>query len=368
MKKIFVSRPIDIANTNAQCLNAKALLSRFNNKKTTWFGLHYNEPDQQVVLNRNVKLSKLMRKHLWYLHMVLAYQKSVDAIFYPGIQWMDYWGLILRKILFRKVPLIVTLEGLVGNESSRIKIKNIVGHDVFFQETSERNYLRIEKIYSMADHIIAISPFLVKVGLNMYNKKTSFIPLGIETNIFFNEKRKINNRLRVISVGTLYHRKRPNFFLELAVKYSEVDFYWYGNGELREEFIQLRDERKLTNLYFESNISATQLANVMRKADIFILCSLSEGVPKVTQEAAACGLPCIIFGHYEAHSVKDGYNGYVVWDDFQFTEKLGNLINNRSLIREMGDNGAEMAKEWSWDKLAPVWENKIIEIMNENKK
>lgn len=365
MKRIFVSRPVDIANTNAQCLNAKAMLSRFNDNGNQWLALNYREPDPVVSKNKNVKLTRLWRKHLWYLHMVLSYQQRVDAIFYPGVQWMDYWGLWLRHKLGRKVPVIATMEGLVGDEK---KISEWAGHPVYCQPVSPEVLKRISKILKGADHIVAISPFLAKIGTEMYGDKFSYIPLGIDLKTFYPSESENNpNKFRVICVGSLQKHKRPDFFLALAEKFPTAEFVWYGAGEMKNELNALKEEREIDNLFFEEPAAPEKIADEMRASDLFILCADSEGVPKVTQEAAACGLPIVIFGFYEAPTVIDGENGFVVWDDCQFSNKVEALINNRSLARLMGAKGVEMSKDWDWDIVAPLWEEKISNCMNNSK-
>jgi hypothetical protein len=89
----------------------------------------------------------------------------------------------------------------------------------------------------------------------------------------------------------------------------------------------------------------------------------SEGVPKVTQEAAACGLAQVIFGYYEAPTVRDGQTGYVVWDDNQFINRVGDLLADLTVAHAMGRRGVEMAEAWDWDRVAPLWERKVLDLI-----
>ena len=75
------------------------------------------------------------------------------------------------------------------------------------------------------------------------------------------------------------------------------------HGKLREKYLELIDEKNIKNLYFPGNLSPTDLGNAFRSGDIFILPSFAEGVPKTSQEAAACGMPILLFGYYEPFSV-----------------------------------------------------------------
>lgn len=362
--KIFITRPIDSINTNAQCLNAKALLARFKKNNFKWIALRYEVPDESVTRNTKVKIIKLWRKHLWYVHMILTYQKSVQAIFYPGIQKMDYIGLKIRNFFGRKVPIIATLEGFAFDEN-KWDFARYIGHPIYPHSVPLVDLKRMDEIYSMADHIIAISPLLARVGTKMYGDKFSVLPLGINSEVFFPPKEFVNNiKTRVICVGSLQKRKRPDLFLKLAQKFTDAEFTWYGSGEMMQELIEFKTSKNIDNLFFKGNLSPEEIAIEMRKSDLFVLPAESEGVPKVTQEAAACALPMVIFGFYEAPTVIDGENGFVVWNDEQFCEKVGELIQDKSKAREMGLNGAEMAKHWDWNEIAPRWEEKIAQLIS----
>jgi glycosyltransferase involved in cell wall biosynthesis len=157
--------------------------------------------------------------------------------------------------------------------------------------------------------------------------------------------------------------KRPELFLLMARTFPQADFVWVGEGELRQSLQAQAIGAGLNNLSFLGALSPQALAREYAQSDIFVLPSLNEGVPKVTQEAAAAGLAQIIFGHYEAPTVIDGKNGFVVWNDDELIARLGTLLNEPETIKTMGQAGMEMATEWSWEKVAPRWEQRIIDII-----
>src|SRR5438270_1370579 len=108
---IFVPRWMDQKNTNAQNSNAKALLSRTSDSRAHWTALCSDAPAAPVVSN-GIDLLRLSTSRTWRTELFLLYQKKFDAIFYPGVTWADDFGLSLRALTRRRVPVIATLEGI----------------------------------------------------------------------------------------------------------------------------------------------------------------------------------------------------------------------------------------------------------------
>src|SRR5208283_4050398 len=156
--RILVPRLFDADSTNAQNLNAKAMLARFHQPDVTWLGLHYNNPDPGVAGNPHVQLVRLWRRHLWPWHAALRYQTDVDAIFYPGVEWFDEVGLKWRYRLGRRRPVVATLEGLAGDADTERVLSDSAGHPVFCHRVERRVAKRVRTLLECADHVIAVSP------------------------------------------------------------------------------------------------------------------------------------------------------------------------------------------------------------------
>ncbi|MBI3250227.1 MAG: glycosyltransferase family 4 protein, partial [Candidatus Andersenbacteria bacterium] len=89
-------------------------------------------------------------------------------------------------------------------------------------------------------------------------------------------------------------------------------------------------------------------------ADVFILTSLSEGMPSVILEAMGCGLPILasdVGGNNEI--VHEGENGYLISgnDVDKIAERIAELINNQELRKRMGKRSREMAMQYDWKNI-----------------
>lgn len=360
---VFVPTLVDGNNLNAQINNVRAILAGWDVPDWRVDALAYNEPDLRVAANARVQVTRLWRRHAWYAHVFLRYLRPCDLIFCPGVFPHDSAGLRWRRRLGLSARVVVTLEGLLGNRQREAEYSAIAGHPVYCQHAPDDLLKRLDEHDRQADHIIAISPFLARMGKSRFGDKFSVLPLGIDKEIYHSDgRRQRASRLRVVTAGTVKASKRPELFFNLAHRYPEADFIWYGDGELRASLMAQAGERGLGNLSFPGALPPRMLGEAFRDADIFVLPSISEGVPKVTQEAAACGLAQVIFGYYEAPSVIEGQNGFVVWSDEAFVEKVGELIAKPSLVASLGQAGAEMALAWDWTVVARQWRERLIEI------
>ncbi len=359
-RHVLIPRFADTINTNAQNLNAKSLLTRFCDPSATWSMVHYYDPLTAISESSRVSLSHLLPRHLWKPHLAAWYQKRADAIFYPGPTWADEWGLRLRAATGRRVPLISTLEGLVGTPERERQLTEWAGHPVFCQRVKESVLRRLDYIYKVSDHIISISPFLARMGQKLYGDKFSVHMLGVEQKLLGHDDITKTRPKKVINIASLQPHKRPEVFLALAAHFHEVEFIWFGEGEPRARLTAEAKQKGLTNLRFAGPRTRDELVVELRNAYLFAMPSNSEGVPKVTQEAAACGLPLVIYGYYESPTVINGHNGFVVWSDDEFFERIGQLLSDSALATEMGARSEQMARTCTWDTLAREWENEIL--------
>jgi len=137
-------------------------------------------------------------------------------------------------------------------------------------------------------------------------------------------------------------------------------------GPARQGFDQVLRSRvlelKIGNVAIEGARSQEAIAQAMRDSDIFLLPSRLEGLPKVTLEAAACGLPCIVFRDYETPSVVDGVTGYQVSTNSEMIEKLGLLLENPQLRKKMGTAGKNLAENFDWDRVVRHWQDAYLKI------
>lgn len=361
-RRVVLGQLLDEGNHNAQVANAVSILEHCPRGSFAWRVPYYERPAMRLHDRPDVRFTRLVRGTLWRAHKALFYQKSADLLFYPGPYWFDALGLGLRRWTGRRVPVVATLEGLAGNPNWESIYSDWAGHPVYCQRSQTFVLRSLDYVYRVADHIVAISPFLAALGRRRYGDKFSVIPLGIEDGVFHARGRRSGAVPLVVAAGRVAPHKRPEVFVDLARRHRDVKFCWYGDGESRAALVAAARSDGLDNLEFPGLLPPAALADVFRSADVFVMPSQAEGVPKVTQEAAACGLPVVLFGFYEAPSVADNVNGYVVWNDDDFAERVAQLLDDATRRRQMGEAGAERAQAWSWTNVAHSWHERLLAL------
>jgi glycosyltransferase involved in cell wall biosynthesis len=361
MVRFFVPRWMDRVNTNAQNSNARALLSRFSDPRARWTAVCSEEPDDSIRRN-GIETLRLSRSRWWEFRLACSYQSRFDAVFYPGPHWGDKVGLRVRRLAGKRTPVIATIEGIIASSAAVQQFSNLVGHPVFSQPGTDDRVPRLRWMYESADHIVAISPFLARFAQFLYGDKVSCLPLGVERSIFHSIGRREPARCRIVGCGTVKSSKNPQAFLRLAARHKQADFVWFGDGEMVQQLTAEARRMGIDNLRFPGALQPELLAEEFRKSSFFVLPSHAEGVPKVTQEAAACGLPIVLFGFFEAPTVIHQRNGLVAWSDEELSEHVNTLIHEAEIRSKMGQQSTEMAKDWDWERIAPQWESLVIRL------
>ncbi|SUX48412.1 glycosyltransferase [Chryseobacterium indoltheticum] len=105
---------------------------------------------------------------------------------------------------------------------------------------------------------------------------------------------------KVLSAGSLEQMyKAPDIALEAVKIYNSkfpeqpIEFNWLGDGIYMENLQKQCADMKLNNFHFKGQVSSKQVVDEMKKCDLFVLVSRTEGLPRVIIEAMAQGLPVI---------------------------------------------------------------------------
>ena len=106
---------------------------------------------------------------------------------------------------------------------------------------------------------------------------------------------------------------------------------------------------------FLGSVAHHELPFFYSAADVCVMPSYSESFGLVGLEAQACGTPVVGSGVSGLRSVvRDDVSGYLIdtHDAATYAERIGRLLDNPELARQMGRSGRLLAQRFSWTRTA----------------
>lgn len=338
----------DAENTNAQSLNAREIALRLDPRMFHSTFFYEERPDQRLLNNRSVQLVRLpAKRRTWaILRQMLG---GHDLITY-----LDYSP---ASYLFVHSP-----RGLRRGAASVIHVEAPAGQ----LEGASRQLRFLHKaIVPRSDFHTAITDFVAREMESMGIRSFATLPVGVDTSRFVPRPAfKQRDVPTILFAGTVMERKGVLLLLDIAKAVPNARFLIAGAGRGGfENTVRSRImEMGLGNVEMLGSQSQKRMLEVMQSSDIFVLPSHLEGIPKVTLEAAATGLPCVIFNSYASPSVVDGITGFQVGNLQEMISRVRLLAGSSNLRAEMGAAGVQHAKKFDWDVIAPLWQDAYLRM------
>ena len=209
--------------------------------------------------------------------------------------------------------------------------------------------------------------------------KSRYIPNGIELDRFAPptspDARGLlpedwRQHIIVGTVGALAERKSPDIFVRVARRVvdqnPDICFVHAGDGHLREGVKALSSELGLdSNILFLG--SRTDVPDVLRSFDIFLMTSSNEGTPNAAMEAMATALPCIVTDIGDCKDlVLHGQTGYVapVGDVERLAEHVLSLAADSQHRQQMGQAGYRCIQAYDVLKMANQYQDLYQELLD----
>lgn len=320
-----------------------------------------------------------------YLHYLLW--EKYDAVFFDSTPPIQGLKIPIVK-LFRRKPVILNLQDIFPD--------SLVGTGL-----AKRNGLLwkigrvIENItYKNADKIIVISDdfrrnILAKgvsedkiiVVYNWVDEK-SVVPIKKEDNILYDELEISRDKFSIVYAGNFGYAQNIDIIIETAEKLKNVEdiqFLMFGTGGLVDDYKNIANEKKLTNIFFFPLQSPERVSYVYSLGELGIVAckkGLGKGAfPSKTWSIMATGTP--ILANYDENTdlerlIKDNDIGVfsAVDDSSAMVEQICRMYNNRELCKKLGNNARKYIEEIvSKDKSIQRYIDVIIELVeNQYKK
>jgi len=249
----------------------------------------------------------------------------------------------------------------------------------FIYKTSERwAAKRSHKIFAVADAMIKqcinakIAPadkyMVVYSGMKLENFLNSDSDNAKQQNCEMRKSLGIPARAPVVStVARLFPLKGYEYLVQaariIAEKFPEVYFLIVGDGIMTDE-IKNQASKFGLNFIFSGLVPPEKVYKYIAISDFMIHLSLREGLPRAIVQALASGKPAIGFdldGTPEV--IIDGKTGFIA--EPKNYEQVANsaiqLIEDRQLMKKMGNKGRELVKQrFDWKKMGDILEDEYL--------
>lgn len=172
-----------------------------------------------------------------------------------------------------------------------------------------------------------------------------------------------------IAVGRLTYQKGYDRLIDVwklvNEKYPDWQLHIYGSGELYDILQRKINDNKL-NKVIKIYSPTHQIEEVYNNSSIFLLTSNYEGLPMVLLEAFSYGLPVVSFACKcgPKDLIENGVNGYLVsnGDIVHFAEKVINLISDKELRQQIGQNAYNSIHKYTEINIMNEWVNLFNKI------
>lgn len=322
--------------------NAREIACRLNPEKFHVTMFLSGNPDERIAARPNTRLIRLpsrrqtiriFRELMWGDHGILFYLKSSPAsLAYMKVRrgWND------RAVV-------------IGTMESQSDLKN--------EPTIKANAIRMwEQTVLKSDYLFSNSLSVQRSLQCEYGIDSEIVATGVDTKFFSpSAEPKINDRPRVLFVGSLRPFKQPQLLLDAALRFPQADFRIAGDGLLASDLKGRIERERLTNVALLGPMNAPQLRDEYRSADIFLFPSSWEGSPKVILEAAACALPVVVRNSYSPETVVHGVTGYQATSDEEIYSFVGALLASPELRTRLGRHGRQHSLRFDWDVITSRW-------------
>lgn len=307
------------------------------------------------------------------------------------LAWLEITAFKLSEVIAKRRPSIILAQDYFASIITALAKKNMpVSIKLILSthnspsglfSTDQRGGLYaylVQTLFSEADNIIAVSNGVVQELITAFKQKAEKISVlhnpidlikiqnnadeDISEHPWFHEDIPI-----MLFVGRLAPYKGLNYLFKALTAVRELTklrCVIIGEGEEKDNLIKLAKELGIT----EDVTFLGKQQNpfkFMRRATIFVLPSLTEGLPYVLVEALACGCPIIATdspGGGPAEILKSGAYGLLIppGDENALSDAMLRLLRNDELRNRFSATALERAKDFDLDKTVKAYEDIIL--------
>lgn len=354
--------------------NANALVEKYNVEIISFYKV---KKDLSKKLNKRVKVSYLyfgepnreeFKKAVNERNIFKILKEGIKAVYILILKKMA----VICAIQEKNSKVIVSTRWDFSVLLSRFKPKDVIAiAQEHHHHNNDSKYIKVlQKKYKKIDYLFALTPSLAddyRKFLGNSSIKILCIPNML---VSLNNKRSSLKNKNLISVGRFHPGKRIDEMISIFSKISDKKskLYLIGDGEEKEKLNDLVRKLKLEDrVIFLGYLSLEEQEKYYIDSSVFLMTSVSEGLPMVLLEAMSHGVVCLA---YETESgvkdiIQDGVNGYIIEkrNEKMYVQKINQLLKDDELLNKMGDNAFKSVEKYDKKSIMKKWDSILMDIL-----
>ena len=223
-----------------------------------------------------------------------------------------------------------------------------------------------------ADHIITVSNLTRNIVIEKYHqdpRKVTTVHNAVEpmsAEVAAIQSKKGTKDKVVTFLGRITMQKGPEYFVEAAAKVlkktDNVRFVMAGNGDMMNQMIRLAAQRGISDrFHFTGFMKGTQVYEVLKSSDVYVMPSVSEPFGISPLEAMQCGVPSIISKQSGCAEILDNAIKTDYWDIEAMADAMYSIIAYPGMAEYLQIEGKNEVDQITWEKAG--W--KVRDIYNQ---
>ncbi len=242
-----------------------------------------------------------------------------------------------------------------------------IAQEHHYHNNNKRYINKIKNNYYGIDYLCALTTTL-KNDYEVFLKNNNHTKVILLPNMISELPSKYSDLTEkaIITVSRLDIGKKNDDIVRAfsKIKDKEYKLYIIGDGSEYDNLNKLIKELKLTDrVILTGYLDKKKIEEYMLDSSLFVMASLTEGLPMVLLEAMSYGVPCLA---YETASgvndiIDDGINGFVVKNrnEKEYIDKMNVIISDIKKRKEMGKEALKKVNSFYKTEILKIWKEML---------
>ncbi len=367
----FLNLHLGYGGIETATINTVNALSKYYDVKIVSF---YNlEENQASLINKKVKIKYLYEggpnKNLFIKALK---DKKILKVFKEGIKAFKI--LVLKKSLIKKEiknsksKILVSTRWDFSILLSKYKPKNSIAiAQEHHHHNNQKKYLNVlRKKYKNIDYLFALTTSLAEDYKNIISSSKPQVLVVPNMLGFLPTSKSDLKGQNIISVGRLHEGKKVDDLIRISSKLKNLGkFYIIGDGDeydsLNKLVKELNLEEKIEFLGYKTH---QEIEKYFLDSSLFVMASVSEGLPMVLLEAMSYGIPCVAYEVLSGVSdiIDNNKNGFIIKDrnEQEFVKAVDYLLLNNGVRKEFKKEALEKSLDYSEENIIKIWQKVLV--------